>query len=547
MRRMQMKAINSKLNLLYAIRRVTSINKGKKTAGMDNLVYLTPAARYTLYEELRTENFLDWTPIGVRRIEIPRPAKSPRPLGIPTVKDRVVQMVVKNALEPEWEAVFENGSYGFRPGRSTHDAMLRIWRVLSSKKRQWVLDADIKGCFNNIAHDPLLAQLDGFPAQNLTRRWLKAGYFYRKVYHETPLGTPQGGIISPLLANIALHGMESALKVKYHKQGYIRSECPFIPIRYADDFVVMCDTEEAAQEAKEILAKWLAERGMEFAPEKTAIRQVTEGFDFLGWTFRLYRTKKGKKWLRAKQELTTLVKPSNKSTTSIKNLFKEIWRKNIGMPAWKAITIMNPILVGWANYHKFVNANETFRAVDHFQYLQAVRYARRKHPRKSWKWICDRYFKRTETKKARKTGKDTKAISNWTFSDGSKSLVQLRSISLENYVSVSYGRNVYNPADREYFLDRKLNRLIKKKTAREALYKRQQGICPICGENIAFGDWDEPLHVHHLIARKDGGKDVISNLMLLHEECHIQVHGEELSKSDVEALLREKISTTKIL
>lgn len=530
-RRLQKIAIGSKYNILSSIRRVTSVNRGKKTAGPDLQIYLTPERRFKLFQTLSKMNLLEWQPTPVRRIEIPRPGKAPRPLGIPDIKDRVVQMVVKNALEPEWEAIFEHGSYGFRPGRSAHDAMIRIWRVLSSKKRQWVLDADIKGCFNNIAHKPLLNTIGAdFPAQDLIRKWLEAGYFFGNVFTETTVGTPQGGIISPLLANIALHGMEDALGVKYHTRGYIRDTCPFIPIRYADDFVVLARSEAEALRAQSILAEWLSARGMEFAPDKTAVRNALDGFDFLGWTFRLFPSKTGKAWLRAKGKLATLVRPSEKSVKALKSKLKEIWRAHVGKAARMAILRQNSILRGWGLYHKFVNSNETFREIDNFQYLQAVRYARRKHGRKSWSWIVDRYFRRSETPRIAKTGRITSSISNWSFFDDGINLYQLRSESLQNFASVGYGKNTLNPRDKEYFLYRKLKRNMGSTSFKFSLLKNQLGLCPICERDLISEDWDEPLHVHHLTPRKEGGKDTRGNLMLLHQECHQAAHRRDLTK-----------------
>lgn len=550
-RSLQKKMIGSKANLIFSIRRITSDNRGKKIAGLDKQKYLTPERRLVLYKKLMLENFCEWVPLPVRRIETPRPGEDSRPLGIPNITDRVVQQVIRNALEPEWEAIFEHGSYGFRPGRSPQDAMARIWRVLSSKNRKWVLDADIKGCFNNIAHEPLLKKLEDFPAKELIGRWLKAGYFKGSVFHETTTGTPQGGIISPLLANIALHGMEAALKVKYHKSGYVRTECTFIPVRYADDFVVLCETQQEAFQAKAILAKFLKERGMEFSPEKTKIGSVLEGFDFLSYNFRLYPTNRNsnarsQNWKRAKGELVTLVRPSEKAVKALKTKLSELWRLYIGKSAQLLITKLNPTLRGWANYHKWVNSNETFREIDNYNYQQAIRYARRKHPKKPFKWIKERYFNKVSIIKKRKTGHTSKAQSNWGFSENGFELTLLKGITLENYSSVGYGRNPFSPSDKEYYLERKSKSIIKKDSLMQALFTRQKGLCPKCEENLAATDWEEPLYVHHLVSRKKGGSDSITNLVLLHKGCHYSVHRNESSKEELEIqlqnLLRKKQS-----
>lgn len=547
LRKLQSIMIGSKANLLYSIRRVTSSNRGKKTAGIDKMVYLTPEARWNLYLKLSLVKVLDWIPSPVRRVEIPRPGKTPRPLGIPNITDRIIQLIIKNALEPEWEAIFENSSVGFRPAKSCHDAMSRIWRIAANKNRIWVLDADIKGCFDNIAHEPLIKNLDDFPAKNLIFRWLKAGYYKDDKFTPTELGTPQGGMISPLLANIALHGMEAALKIKYHKQGFIRSECKFYLVRYADDFVIFTKTAEYANEAREILTPWLADRGMQFSPEKTSIKNLFNGLDFLGWTFRIfYNFKNSKDYKRAKGTHVSLVKPSTKSVQSLKDELKLTFRKLIGKPVYILISHVNKKITGWSNYHKYANSNETFRSMDHFLYQQTVRYIRRKHPNKSWAWLLKRYFTKTTVNRARKTGKMSTVTSNWTFSDRQIELKKFKETSLENYISTRHGTNPLNPLDRDYFLKRKTKQVLGSNSFKNKLMEKQKGLCPICGSDIIAADWDEPLHVHHLIPRIKGGTNEIGNLMLLHEECHYNAHKSQLDKATIIELLNKAISDNSI-
>ncbi len=282
-RNLQKLMLKSTANKLTAIRRVTQQNQGRNSPGVDKVIVRTHKERKALYQALKHAK--PGTSLPVKRVYIPK-KKGKRPLGLPTIFDRCMQTVVKNALEPCWEAKFEANSYGFRPGRSTHDALERIFCIANSKNtRKWVLDADIKGAFDNINHEFLLAQLKGFVGISWIKQWLIAGYIENLTWHSTSTGTPQGGVISPLLANIALHGMEQLLGLKYNCQGnLLRGCCTFV--RYADDFVVFHETREGCEEAKNKLQHWLAPRGLQFSHDKTHIRHLTQGFDFLGFHIR---------------------------------------------------------------------------------------------------------------------------------------------------------------------------------------------------------------------------------------------------------------------
>ena len=241
-------------NVLESVRRVTQVNQGKKTAGVDQVVTTTPEERGALCRKLRQLELHKVHP--VRRVYIPK-KKGKRPLGIPTIDDRCVQAMVKNALEPFWEARFEGISYGFRPGRGCHDAIEKVFRVArSNTTRPWVLDADIEGAFDNIGHTALVKAIGNFPARELIKQWLKAGYMEEDMWHATDAGVPQGGVISPLLLNVALHGMEQALGSYYTPRGTFRGT--YALVRYADDVAIFCPTHAEAMEAKTLLAPWLA-------------------------------------------------------------------------------------------------------------------------------------------------------------------------------------------------------------------------------------------------------------------------------------------------
>jgi RNA-directed DNA polymerase len=294
-RNLQKLMLRSKSNALVSVRRVTELNAGRMTAGIDGQVALTPEAKGDLadWAQRRAE---PWTARPVRRVYIPKANGKQRPLGIPVIADRVLQAVVASALEPEWEARFEPRSYGFRPGRGCHDAIEAIFQAGkggggASPRRPWVLDADLTAAFDRIDHNHLLRLLGTFPARELIAGWLTAGVVENGRFAPTGEGTPQGGVISPLLLNVALHGMENAAGVRYQRVGSdaaVTAAGSPVLVRYADDLVAFCHTRQEAQQVKARLAAWLAPRGLVFNEDKTRIVTLDEGFDFLGFNVRRY-------------------------------------------------------------------------------------------------------------------------------------------------------------------------------------------------------------------------------------------------------------------
>ncbi|TFG23160.1 MAG: group II intron reverse transcriptase/maturase [Promethearchaeota archaeon] len=391
-RNLQKLLVGSHFARLLAVKRVTQENRGKYTPGIDGQIYPTSRARAELVEDVRQTNIFNYKCKPLRRVYIPKRSGDKRPLGIPTIKDRVMQMLVKMVLEPEWEAKFEPHSYGFRPGRRCMDAIWQIWATIkiqgTQKRSAWILDADISGCFDNIDHEALLKKVPVF--RETIRKWLKTGIIELGKYYRTKSGTPQGGIISPLLANIALDGMERLFGAENSKGNYT---CPsnrygenkgLSLIRYADDFVVIAPSREKI--VRYVLPKlraFLKERGMELNEVKTKIVHRDEGFNFLGFHIRQYHG-------RAKR--VCLAKPSKKSIKRHLEHIKTVISNNKQIKADELVSELNPVIRGWANYYRFSTAKETFNYIDYRIWNMLWRWCLRRHPDKMNKWVRRRYF-----------------------------------------------------------------------------------------------------------------------------------------------------------
>ena len=343
-RNLQKLMLRSRSNALVAVRRVTQLNAGRLTAGVDGEVVVGAEQRAEMADWLQ-HRAEPWSPRPVRRVYVPKNDGRRRPLGIPVIADRCLQALTVNALEPEWEARFEPKSYGFRPGRGCHDAIVAIHTVVSrtDAKRAWVLDADLKAAFDRLDHDHILASLGTFPARGMVRQWLKAGVIEDGRFSPTEDGAPQGGVISPLLLNVALHGMEAAAGVRYHqtgtRAGTVVPGCPAV-IRYADDLLALCHTREQAEQVKTQLAEWLAPRGLVFNEDKTRITHLAQGVDFLGFTIRRFPNGK------------LLTKPSNDALRRIRRRLSAEVRALRGANADALIAKLNPIITGWAAYYR---------------------------------------------------------------------------------------------------------------------------------------------------------------------------------------------------
>jgi len=530
---------------ILAVHRVTSLNQGKYTAGTDGIRMMKDKKGFNNNLKLTLLDKIDIKkkPSPIRRAFIPKGNGKTRPLGIPTIADRIIQDILRTTLEPITEYHASDNSYGFRPKRSCHDAIAHIFNKLSKKvSRQWIIEGDIRGCFDNISHEFILNTLKSWEVKrniaNIIERMLKAKILFKDIIQNDDTGTPQGGILSPMLANVALTALDNYTQSEFGKKIYrsIEQGGNYIQnpiVRYADDFVIVCKSEQEAVDTREKVSTFLKNNiGLELSNEKTKITHIADGFDFLGFNIRKYtKTNPKSKYHHIGQ---LLIKPQKEKVTDFLRNIQEVLNNNKTAKQTSIINMLNPILQGFGMYYRFAVSKETFSTIDNRLWNMLWKWAKRRHPTKSRKWVMRKYF----TTSGRK----------WVFKDeiGEKKIIKAENIPIVRFVMTKMGMRIHadDKATREYWQKRvytnALSQIYTIKVNR--LMKIQQGICPCCGNPITKDDIaNRTAHAHHMLPRSKDGTEKLNNLTLLHQGCHVLAH-QVLTRDEMAYWMKKKLN-----
>jgi len=508
-RRLQRLLLQSRAARLLAVRRVAQENQGKRSAGVDGVKALTPPQRLELAHTLRIGQKAQ----PMRRVWIPKPhATELRPLGIPVMSNRAGQALVTAALEPEWEARFEPNSYGFRSGRSCQDAIDAIFASIAGQAK-YVLDADIAQCFDRLSHSAILTMVHTSPSiRRQLKAWLKAGVVDNGELLPTPVGTIQGGNVSPLLINIALHGLETLIGARFRRNGRTGFNPPRV-IRYADDIVILHQDEQIVRQCQELTRNWLSERGLELKPSKTRITHTltvaegTPGFEFLGFAIRHYPTGKTRSAKDTRGRLlgyTTRIVPSPGAIQHHVQQLRTLIKRHRHASQEALIRLLNPVIIGWARYYACVGSARLLQSLDNRLYGMLRAWATYRHPNKGKQWIAHRYWSITEGH-------------GWIFQppQGGLRLYRHGQTPIRRHVKVQGRRSPYD-GDWVYWSTRLGHHPeVSPRVAR--LLKSQGGKCSACGLFFAASD---RMEVDHITPHAYGGTDGNDNLQLLHRHCH---------------------------
>jgi RNA-directed DNA polymerase len=487
-----------------AILRAVS-NSGAKTPGVDGVLWNTPEAKSAAFSTLRRHGY---QPQPLRRVSIPKSNGKRRGLGIPTMRDRAMQALHLLGLDPIAESHADGHSYGFRRERRCADALGQVHTLLSHRHGpQWILEGDIKACFDRISHPWLLTHV---PLDHrLLRAWLKAGFLEKHAWFATTDGTPQGGIISPVLANGTLDGLQRLLTERFASTPQQRKNKVHL-VRYADDFLITGISKELLRDqVPPLVAHFLKERGLELSHEKTQITHVEDGFDFLGQNVRRYRCGK------------VLIKPSLRNVKTFLAKIRETIDRSGSQTTGEMIRRLNQQIKGWTMYHRYASSKRTLTYVDHRIFQMVWRWCRRRHSEKSRKWIKKKYFRHEGHRHWVFTGtlRDPKG-QGWPIP-----LMAAAQVKIIRYVKIRSAVNPYDP-EWELYLEARLGWQLAQTLAGcsriEYLWKDQEGRCVVCGQPLRLAE--EDCQVHHRIWRSRGGTDTADNRELLHANCHRQIH-----------------------
>lgn len=498
----------------YAVRQVTS-NDGKKTPGVDNIIWKGTAAKTLAISELRRVVISpkSYKPQNIRKILIPkRNSNEQRPLGIPTILDRALQALIVLTLDPVVEARSDNHSYGSRKHRSPHDAINRLFQLLGKPKSpKWILDVDISKCFDNISHEFINKEVKLISCgvgKRFVKEWLKAGIVFKGSISYPEKGIPQGGVISPMLCNMVLNGLDELIRPGQPRHGTQKHKelAGCWAVRYVDDIIITSPTEDKLKNFYlPKLKEFLKERGLEVSKTKSRIINFEiESFEYLGWKFQLMERDARRSNKVSVNKLVLILKPTQEAFKRIKYLIKSVLKTQISMIAM--IKKLNPIIRGWTNYYKVsIHSQGDFSRLSYYIYTLFWIWSRKVHPTKSKKWVKRKYvFIEPGTKR-------------WQIGYNSK-IVLLDPVTVKSIKTVvlKTDRNPYK--DKDYFENR--FKILDVEKFRKAVYEKHKYKCAACGGLLGIS---ETIELHRLIPGKDGGTYSLDNVVPLHKTCHESV------------------------